>query len=114
MVAIAGVMRTRGWTADGFKLAAGNRENIPEPSAVAGRADRAAKNMLENMVLFGGVLLAAHLNNGNAGRIALGAQVFFYCRLAYWFIYLGGITGVRTLLWLGGVAGMAIIGSAAI
>ena len=52
--------RARGWTPAGFLLALGNREAMPPLEGMAGRADRAAKNMLEGLLLFGLLLLAAH------------------------------------------------------
>ena len=114
MVLVASTMKSKGWTPAGLKVAFGNRDDVPEPTPMAARADRAGKNMVENMVLFGSVLLAAHLANGNASRIALGAQVFFWARLAYWITYLAGVPYLRTALWAGGLVGMGIIGAAAL
>lgn len=114
MVLVASLMKSKGWSPAGMKVAFGNRDDVPEPTPMAARADRAGKNMLENMVLFGSVLLAAHLANANASRIALGAQVFFWARLAYWFTYLAGVPYLRTALWALGLVGMGIIGAAAL
>jgi uncharacterized MAPEG superfamily protein len=108
-VLAASLIRVRGWTVPGFVLALGNRDSLPDPTALAGRADRAARNMLENLVLFIAVLAAVHFA-GVAGDLTdLGAAVFFWSRLAFWFAYLAGIVYLRTLLWAGGVAGMAMI-----
>jgi uncharacterized MAPEG superfamily protein len=46
---LAAVLRTRSWTPEGNQLSLGNREGLPEPSPIAGRADRAAKNNLEKL-----------------------------------------------------------------
>jgi uncharacterized MAPEG superfamily protein len=114
MLLVASLMRSRGWTPSGMKVAFGNRDDVPEPSPMAARADRAAKNMLENMTLFCAALLAAHLANGNATRIALGAQIFFWARLLYFFTYVAGIAYVRTLLWAVALGGVAVIASTAL
>jgi uncharacterized MAPEG superfamily protein len=86
----------------------GNRADPDEPTPMAGRADRAAKNMLENMVLFVAVTLAtagAHEHD----RVVLGARIFFWARVAYFPVYVAGITYLRTALWLTGVVGMGIM-----
>ena len=93
----------------------GNREEPTgpaEPPAVAGRADRAAKNMLENMVLFVAVVLATVGAHHHHHRVVLGARIFFWARVAYWPVYLAGITYVRTALWLTSIVGLAIMLSA--
>lgn len=93
-------------------VAVGNRDNLPTPSPLAGRADRAAKNMLENMLLFAVLVLAAHIAGVLGPRVALGAQIFFWARLVYWFVYLAGIPYLRSAVWAVGMAGLAIILSA--
>lgn len=109
MLLTASLIRVRGWTPKGFLLAAGNRDNLPEPTPLAGRADRAAKNMLENLVLFAVVVLVARLGGVAPNDIAPGAAVFFWARVAYFFIYLAGIPHLRTAAWAVGVAGMILI-----
>lgn len=86
----------------------GNRADVAAPTPIAGRAARAAANMLENMVLFVAVTLAtvgAHEHD----RVVLGARIFFWARVAYFPVYLAGITYVRTALWLAGVVGMGVM-----
>jgi uncharacterized MAPEG superfamily protein len=92
-----------------LKLGLGNRDNLPEASPLAGRADRAAKNMLENLILFVALALAA----GPSPRATLGAEIFVLARLAYWPIYLAGIHGVRTAVWAVSVVGLGLLASAA-
>ena len=114
MIMTAAQLRSRGWTPAGMKLSFGNRDAVPEPSALAARADRAAKNMLENLLLFVAVLAAARLAGATSSDLVLGAQLVFFARLLYFFVYLIGIPYLRTLLWLVGVIGMLLIGLAAI
>ncbi len=112
MVLTAGGLRAMGAGKDAMAVAAGNRDNMPPPSPLSGRADRAAKNMLENMLLFAVLVLAAHIAGVLGPRVALGAQVFFWARLVYWFVYLAGIPYLRTVVWTVGTVGLAIIFSA--
>ena len=96
------------WTPPGPQIAFGNRENLPMPVGTAGRADRAAYNMLEGMVLFLAAVLAAQLA-GKIPEAALGATVFFWARLVYWPVYLAGIIYLRTAVWFVSIIGLAMI-----
>lgn len=88
---------------------AGNRDNLPELTGIAGRAKRAHLNMIENLVLFAAlVLIAAAAGKANAAT-ATGAAIFFWARLAHAIIYLIGIPWLRTLAWAVSVIGMIII-----
>jgi uncharacterized MAPEG superfamily protein len=106
MLLSASLMRARAWTPLGLILAFGNRDNIPEPFAAAARADRAARNMLENLVLLAALLFAAHAGNVHDPRVAQGAQIFFWARLVYFPVYVAGIIYLRTAIWAVGVWGL--------
>jgi uncharacterized MAPEG superfamily protein len=109
MLLTASFLRARVWTPKGLILAFGNREDMPEPSPVAGRADRAAKNMLESLLLFAVVVLVARLGGIAPEKIATGAAVFFWARVAYFLVYLAGIPYLRTAVWVAGIAGLIMI-----
>jgi uncharacterized MAPEG superfamily protein len=108
MIMTAALLRSKLWTFSGWLQAFGNRENPPEPTPVAGRAERAAKNMLENMVLFTALFFAAKSTAKNDDIITLSeyAETFFWARLWYWIVYLLGIPYVRTAIWAVGVWAM--------
>ena len=112
MIITASGLRAMAAGKNTMAVAVGNRDNLPPPSPLAGRADRAAKNMLENLLLFAVLVLAAHIAGVLGPRVALGAQIFFWARLVYWFVYLAGIAYLRTAVWAVGLAGLAIIFSA--
>jgi uncharacterized MAPEG superfamily protein len=94
------------------KIATGNRDDLPPTTPASARADRAAANMLENLLLF--VALVVAVGGRNPARAELGAEIFLIARIIYWPIYLLGIPVVRTLVWTVGAVGLAILGSAAI
>jgi hypothetical protein len=48
MLVTASLLRSRGWTRPGMKIAFGNRDDLPPATPLAGRAERAARNMVEN------------------------------------------------------------------
>jgi uncharacterized MAPEG superfamily protein len=109
MLLTASLLRTRYWTMQGMLLAFDNRDNLPEPSAIAGRARRAAWNMLENFVLFTALIVAAHAAGVTGPKVELGAKIFFWARVVYFPLYLAGIMYVRSVAWLAGVIGMGLI-----
>src|SRR5579862_9762253 len=84
----------------GLAAAAGNREDVPPLTGWMGRAKRAHANMVENLIPFAAVLLAAQASNKLGATTALGAQLFFWFRLAHAIVYIAGIPFVRTLCWV--------------
>ena len=81
------LLRERAWTREGVDIAFGNRDNLPPPSALSGRADRTANNTMENFVLFAAIALALHAAGLDNERVALGAKVFFWARVVYVPVY---------------------------
>ena len=93
----------------GLPTLAGNRENMPAITGWAGRADRAHRNMVYNLLLFAILVLVAQVTNKLDATTALGAELFFWARLAYAVIYLVGIPWLRTAAWAVSVVGLAMI-----
>ena len=93
----------------GLPKLAGNRENMPELQGWAGRAERAHRNMLESLVLFAILVLAARALNISNNLTVLGAQLFFWGRVAHAGLYIAGITWVRTAAWAVSVVGLLLI-----
>src|SRR6266550_4744310 len=77
----------------------GNRENLPAFEGWAGRAQRAHRNMLESLIIFAALVLVAQIAGKTNVATALGAQLFFWGRLAYAPVYVIGIPWLRTGLW---------------
>lgn len=93
----------------GLPALAGNREGVPPATGWAGRAARAHRNMIENLVLFAALILIATLSNRTDSMTLLGAQIFFWARLVYAFVYLAGIPWLRTGVWFVSVIGLALV-----
>jgi uncharacterized MAPEG superfamily protein len=93
----------------GVPRLAGNRENMPEMPGWAGRAARAHGNLLENLVLFAILVLVARAMNVSNGMTILGAQLFFWGRVAHAALYLAGIPWLRTGAWTISVIGLLLI-----
>ena len=93
----------------GLPILAGNREGMPEIRGWGGRAARAHRNMLENLVLFAALVLAAVIAGKTNSTTLLGAQIFLYARIAYALVYIAGIPWLRTGVWGVSVVGLAMI-----
>ncbi|MCD6043797.1 MAG: hypothetical protein K0R40_3400 [Burkholderiales bacterium] len=93
----------------GLPALAGNREGLPACTGWAGRAYRAHHNMLESLVLFAVLVLIAVISNKTNSTTLLGAQLFFWARLAHAGIYLAGIPWLRTAVWFVSVIGLILI-----
>ena len=93
----------------GLPTLAGNREGLPEIKGWGGRAARAHRNMLENLVLFAILVIAAELAGKSNGTTLLGAQIFFWARVAYALVYIAGLPWIRTGVWAVSIVGLAMI-----
>ena len=93
----------------GLPMLAGNREDMPALTGWAMRAQRAHLNLLESLVLFAIVVLVAHVAGRANATTALGAQLFFWGRVAHAVIYLAGIPWLRTGAWGVSVAGILLV-----
>ena len=87
----------------------GNREEAGAFTGWVGRAYRAHRNLLENLVLFAILVLAAQAMGRTNDHTRLGAQLFFWGRVAYVPCYVVGIPGVRSLFWGVSIAGLVLI-----
>ncbi len=106
---LASLIRARAWTMPGMKLAFGNRDNLPAPTPLAGRAMRTATNTVEAFVLFTAIALVAHAAGMESARVTFGAEIFFWSRLVYIPVYYAGITVLRTLVWGAGMVGLGMM-----
>jgi uncharacterized MAPEG superfamily protein len=104
LVAVTGAMLQVGLPA----LAA-NRDNLPPITGWAGRAQRAHRNMLENLVLFAALVLAVALAGRHSTLTVLGAHLFFWARLAYAGVYIAGIPWLRTGVWFVSFVGLVLL-----
>jgi uncharacterized MAPEG superfamily protein len=93
----------------GLPTLAGNRESLPDMESWAGRAQRAHRNMLESLVLFAILVLVAKAAGISNAMTVLGAQLFFWGRVAHAVLYIAGIPWARTAAWGVSVVGLALI-----
>lgn len=95
--------------AGGLDWGLGNRDTELFAPAWVGRAERAHRNLLENLPHFAVVVLAAQLAGQANAVTAIGATVFFWARIAHVAVYVAGITRVRTAVYFLGLTGELVV-----
>lgn len=93
----------------GLPKLAGNRQDMPRFGGWAGRATRAHQNMLESLVLFAILVLVAQAANIHNSSTLLGAELFFWGRVAHALIYIAGVPWLRTLAFAVSVVGLVLL-----
>jgi len=76
---------------------------------VAGRVNRSWSNFLETFPMFTAAVLAVGLAERTGDRTVLGAQLYFWARLAYIPAYAAGIPYVRSLIWGVSLLGIVLV-----
>ena len=93
----------------GLAALAGNRDGMPEVKGWGGRAARAHRNMLENLVLFAALVVVAVVAGKTNSTTLMGAQIFLVARIVYALVYIAGVPWLRTAVWAVSVVGLAMI-----
>jgi uncharacterized MAPEG superfamily protein len=93
----------------GLPALAGNREKMPEITGWAGRAERAHRNMLENLPLFAALVLIVLLAGKANATTLLGAQLFVWARIVYVAVYIAGLPWLRTVVWFASIVGLGMM-----
>ncbi len=94
----------------GLKWNTGPRdEAVPEISPMGGRLKRAQDNLFETLPLFIAAVLVAHISGRETDMVTLGAEIWFVARVVYVPLYAFGVRQIRSLVWLGSIAGLGMI-----
>ncbi len=84
-------------------------ETMPPLTPLAERLRRAQDNLYETLPLFIAAVLIAHFAGRDSRWTAIGAQIYFWGRVAYVPLYAFGVRQIRSLVWLVSTAGLVII-----
>jgi uncharacterized MAPEG superfamily protein len=88
----------------------GPRDEARAPrSVMAGRLDRALRNLLETYPAFVALALALAITGQTGGLGAVGAHIWFWARVAFVPLYAFGVRGVRTAAWVVSVIGLVLM-----
>ena len=109
LVIVIAVQATAGILAQGLPAMAGSRDNLGEPSNFQDRSKRVAENHKEGLLLFAPLVLVASAAGISTEMTALGAQLFFYSRVAHAIIYFAGWPWIRPIPWAIGFVGTLMI-----
>ena len=93
----------------GFAWNTGARDATTPLTGVAARVDRALQNFKETFPLFAAAVLALLFTQHASAETAMGAQLYFWTRVAYIPVYAVGISYLRTLIWVGSIAGIVMV-----
>lgn len=97
----------------GLKWNVGARDAEGAPvGAVTDRVNRALRNFLETFPFFAAAVVAAAVAGRLDATTALGAQLYFWARVAYLPLYAAGVPYVRTVVWGVSIVGLVMVLSA--
>ena len=85
--------------------------DLPPPpvTIITGRLQRAFRNFRETFVYFAVAVLVVTALAKNSPTSALGAQIYFWARVAYVPVYAAGMPVVRTLVWAASIVGLVMV-----
>ncbi len=106
------IQAVAGVRAQGLTALANSRDNLPAPGVFQARAKRVVDNHREGLILFAPLVLIAALSHISNPATVLGAQLFFFARVAHAGLYLAGVPMIRPLAWAVGIAGTIMVFSA--
>lgn len=81
----------------------------PSSTRIGARLERALTNFLETFVFFAAAVLLLQVMGKHTATSALGAQLYFWARLAYVPTYAAGIPVLRTLVWAVSLVGIVLV-----
>jgi len=87
----------------------GGRDTLEDRTPINGRLERAKDNLLEALPLFMPLAILHQVSGAVPDQAMTGALVFLIARIVYIPAYVSGITGVRTLVWAAGHAGLLMM-----
>ena len=93
----------------GIKWNMGARdEDVPPPSPVVGRLERARDNFFETLPIAIVALLGVVVAGKTTPMTALGGWLWLGARVVYLPLYWAGVPNVRTLVWFVSIAGLVM------
>jgi len=109
LIVLVLVQATVGVQAQGLQPMAGPRDDLPPPKPFQARTKRLVDNHREGLTMFAPLVLIAALAHVSDYWTVLGAQMFFYSRVAHAMLYLTGEPTIRPLAWVVGMAGTLMV-----
>jgi uncharacterized MAPEG superfamily protein len=99
-----------GKTRRGMAWNMSSRDDPPPARTLHGeRAQRAFHNFMETFPFFAAALVCAIATNRDGYLPELGAQLYFWARVAYLPIYIFAVPVIRSLVWFVSIAGIVLL-----
>lgn len=109
LIALVLIQALAGVRAQGLVPMANNRDNLPEAKPFQARMKRVVDNHREGLLMFAPLVLIANMTGVSSDQTVLGAQLFFYARVAHAIIYITGLPMIRPLAWAVGLVGTLMV-----
>ena len=94
----------------GYRWTASSRDaEVPPLSGIAGRLERALRNMLETFPVFLAAVFLVHVLHREDALSEWGAGLYFAARVMYLLLYASGIPLLRSLVWNVAVLGIILV-----
>ena len=103
------IQANAGVAAQGLIPLSNNRDGLPAPIGFHARMLRVVDNHREGLILFAPLVLIAAQQGISTSTTVLGAQLFFYARVAHAVLYIFGVPIIRPLAWAVGIVGTVMI-----
>jgi uncharacterized MAPEG superfamily protein len=103
------VQAMAGIRSKGLMPLANNRDNLGPAEGFHARCLRVVDNHREGLTMFAPIVLVAAVAGVSSPMTVLGAQLFFYSRVAHAVLYLLGVPMIRPLAWGVGLAGTLMV-----
>lgn len=97
-----------------LRIALGPRDDEPPLSPIGGRAARALANMHEALPVFLTLALLIEIRGTPLDLARPGAAIWLIARALYVPVYLAGVPGLRSTIWVGSWIGLAAMIAAVI
>jgi uncharacterized MAPEG superfamily protein len=99
----------------GYRWTASARDSEVRPlTGIAGRLERALRNVLETFPVFVAAVLLVHLLGREGALSKWGAILYFSARLVYLPLYAAGVPLVRSIVWNVAFIGIVLLLIAAV
>jgi len=99
----------------GYRWSAGARDSGAVPlTGIAGRLERALRNLLETFPVFVAAVLLVHALGRDGALSRWGAVLYFSARVVYLPLYAAGVPLIRSLVWNVALFGIVLLLLAAV
>ncbi len=109
LIVLVVIQATAGVMAQGLAAMAGPRDDLPPPKPFQARTKRLVDNHLEGLTMFAPLVLVATAEHVSTNVTVLGAELFFYARVAHAVLYMAGVPTIRPLAWGVGLVGTIMV-----